>query len=242
MSRVVLANRLPPHFASSDELRSAWVDTDDFLAELPTTFSTTPRSFYATLGQRNLSGFVGEVFKSALHHHTRWLQPNPHPDGRPDLLDLGSAAALEHYINECHDSRSHLPVKSLLTPFRFGGFEVKCAVGSVRSAAEFPICRSRVHAVTGITYWAHHKHACKLIGLYYDFVEEANGCPEIKAIFMADISIDHWAEVSTGRPDRKKTSNTSILKPGMDLVKQGLVGYDPSEDYVVMLRRIGVPI
>lgn len=240
MARRILEERLPSTFASPGAMESAWVDTDRFLADLPSVFSATSSSFYSTLGQRNLSGFIGEVFKSALHNHAPWLEPNPHPDGRPDLLDLRTAEAVHHYVEECHDVDSHLPLKSHLTPFRYGGFEVKCTVGLVPRASDFPVGVSRVDSVRQLAYWAHHRHACKLVALYYDYEEDSDGSPGIKAIFFAEVSSGHWAEVSTGRPGGKKTSNTQLLKPGIELLKNGLIGYDTADDYVAMLRRIGV--
>ncbi len=242
MSRTITADRLPS-VISADALKSAWVETDRFLAELPATFSMNARNFYSILGQRNLSGFVGEVFKGALHQQATFLEPNPHPDGRPDLLDLTSPEAVAHYVEECHEPESNLPIKAALAPFRFGGLEIKCAIGSVRggSASDYPVGTSRADAVTGLTYWAHHRHACRLVALYYDF-DVLDGSPGIKAIFFAEVEKNHWAPVSIGRPDRKKTNNTRLLKTGMDLVKQGLVGYDSTDQYVAMLRRIGARI
>jgi hypothetical protein len=231
-----------PHGISEAQLLRAWELTDGFLAKAPSLFDLSPLAFFTILNQRNLSGLVGEIFKHSLHKAVPGLTPNPHPDGRPDLLDLRMKAAAAYFLNECVDQATQAPIRTTLAPFKFGGIELKATIGDISGASKYGIGQSRAHLVRNLNYWAHHRHACNLLGLYYDFDQTANGLPQVKALFFASLEEDHWAAVSTGKPGKKKTSNTCLVKEGRELIKQGILAYDDSPPYKEMLARIGVPI
>ena len=233
---------LPDWGISAAALVTAWKATDAFLAELPRTFGTDAAGFYRVLSLRNTSGFIGEVFKHALASRASGLVLNPHADGRPDLLDLRAPEAARCLSDECFDDAG-APLRAPLAPFQYGGVEVKCSIGkSPPGASDLPPGVSRRRLIKGLTYWSHHRHACNLLGMYYDFEDLADGAPQIKAIFMAPVEEEHWHRVSTGRPDRKKTSNTSLTAVGVKQVVTGLVAFDPEPSCVEMLERIGAPV
>ena len=241
-ARMPTVGALPDWGISTDDLTAAWKATDAFLADLPGTFGMDAAGFYSVLSLRNTSGFIGEVFKHAVASRAVGLALNPHADGRPDLLDVRAPEAARFLTSECIDSAGG-PLRARLAPFPHGGVEVKCSIGkSPKGAGEMPPGVSRRRVVKGLTYWAHHRHACNLLGVYYDFDEAAGGAPQIKAIFMAPVEEDHWQRVSTGRPDRKKTSNTSLTSAGVSRVVAGLVAFDPEPACVEMLERIGAPV
>ena len=214
MARTLHPDARLPQDISGTQLLRAWELTDGFLAKVPSLFELSPLAFYTILNQRNLSGLVGEIFKHSLHKTVPGLTPNPHPDGRPDVLDLRTETAAAHFIAECVDPETRAPIRSALAPFKYGGIELKATIGDITGASEYGIGQSRAHLVKNLNYWAHHRHACDLLGLYYDFDETVNGLPQVKALFFATLGEDHWGAVSTGKPGKKKTSNTSLKKEG----------------------------
>lgn len=185
------------------DIISAFCVSNDYLANLPSAFNTDNVTFYKTLNQRNLSGFVGEVFKHSISAYTDRYTPNPHPDGRPDLLDLSMKESRSFFSDHCF-SEDGAPQRSRLAPYPFGGIEVKSCIGSLKNASKFPIGKPRHEAVTSINYWAHHAHECELLGLYYDFCMQTDGSPQIKAAFFVSLEADDWNKVSIGDPQKKK--------------------------------------
>jgi len=226
----------------SSSIRQAWIATNEFLIELPTYFSMTSNNFYTILNQRNLSGLVGEIFKHAISNSVPDLVSNPHPDGRPDLLDLRSDAAISHFNDQCFDATNLAPIREQLAPFSFGGIEVKATIGSIKGASNYPVGRSRAEAVVDLNYWAHHRHACNLLGVYYDYCPESNGAPQVKSLFLAAVRNTDWYAVSTGKPGNKKTSNTSLNGSGRQAIKGGLFAHSNEVIYLDMLRRVGVDL
>ena len=214
-------------------------NTNLFLRILPSKFGVDGLVFFEILNQRNLSGFIGEVFKEALADLVSDVVPNPHPDGRPDLLDLSDEAAKQFFNLSCFDSLGGA-VRSNLAPFPFGGIEVKCTIGNITGASEYPIGKSRVEAISGLTYWAHHRHACDLLGLYYDFCAGTEGIPQIKAGFYSTLIEEDWNIVSTGRSDRKKTSNTSVNRKGKEKIYSSAVFSSDEDLYNKAFERLGI--
>jgi hypothetical protein len=242
MAKKMVRGATLPYGLTQTELLEAWRLTDAFLARAPSLFELSSQDFYTILNQRNLSGLVGEIFKHSLHKVVPGLTPNPHPDGRPDLLDLRMKATAAYFKEECLDPSNNAPIRTFLAPFKYGGIELKATIGDVTGASDLGIGQSRARLVKNINYWAHHRHACDLLGLYYDFDEMSGGVPQVRAIFFASLTEAHWAAVSTGKPGRKKTSTTSLIKDGRDAVKRGILAYEDTGPYMAMLTRIGVPV
>lgn len=241
-TEIVLPEKLVGSEIAGEEFSEAWRRTNRFLVDLPATFSVGAVEFYQTLNIRNTSGFIGEVFKHALASHSSNLVANPHRDGTPDLLSVSKKAARSYFEDRCVDAHTGAPIRSELTRFKYGGVEVKCAIGTVRGASKFPVGVSRVDSVTGLSYWSHHRNDCRLLGFYFDFDEVLGGAPQIRAAFYSNIRVDDWTIVSQGRPDRKKTSNCQLNAVGIAKMKQGLAGYTNAESVRHCLRRIGVTL
>ena len=75
-----------------------------YIGELHSLFTELRFDVFARLGQRNISGFLGEIFSRFLCLELTEFVPNPHPDGRPDVLLLGEAAAKKFYEEKCFEN------------------------------------------------------------------------------------------------------------------------------------------
>jgi hypothetical protein len=239
MSRIMCLDPGQDFPFDSSSLERAWEFTDELLLSIPKKFGMDSNDFYTILNQRNLSGFIGEIFKHALAKNAPGLAINPHPDGRPDLLDIRSEESRNYFDTECLDNETGQPIRSRFAPYLYGGVEVKCSIGDLASGAP-TIGVSRANQVRSITYWAHHRHACNLLGLYYDFDQFAGGSPQVKALLFAYLTEEDWNKVSIGDSSRKKTSNTSINKFGKKKLINGLIGYSDDLLNVSLLNRLRI--
>ena len=238
------------HLASSDLIIIA-EETNTYIRRLVQIFGEIGFDIFNSLGQRNISGFIGEIFKSLLAASNPNLCINPHPDGRPDILAIDSPEAVLWYA-QCFTEINNrkIPIKDRLTPFRYGGLEVKCSIGSSHKAQTtkfieehghtFSLYDSRVGYLSGINWWAHHSSSSNLLGLYYDYFSAENGTPQVLAAFYSELSSDDWHAVSHGNPDNKKTSNTSLNRKGLDKMKNNCVFTINDEQYISQLKQIGV--
>ena len=210
---------------------------------------------YRILGQRNLSGFVGEVFSRILARYMNDLEVNPHADGRPDLIDLSKENSRKHYLNDCFQESAsgvRLPLRPKFAPYQFGGIEVKCSIGTPVSnyknelllkhgSTEFDIGMERLEYLRSITYWGHHTGCENLLGLYYDYPPGCEGSPQILAAFHSELKPDEdWSAVSVGKAGSKKTSNTSLTKCGRKKVLGGTVVVIDDKRYLARLRKIPI--
>lgn len=238
---------------SSSELIEVADEANNYIRNLVNIFSDIGFDIFYSLGQRNISGFIGEIYKNILAKHHSELLPNPHPDGRPDIIALDTQDAIDYYkscFTEINGRR--VPIKDRLTPFKYGGIEVKCSIGSSskiqtdRYLAEvghnFNLYEPRVGYLNGITWWAHHSSSSNLLGLYYDYYAPANGTPQILAALYSELNNKDWNAVSHGNPNNKKTSNTSLNKNGLAKMKSSCMFSVADEIYVKQLRLIGVQI
>ncbi len=221
------------------ELEEATQWTNKYLAELPGLFDSSIVQFYTTLNQRNLSGFVGEVFKHVIFGLNKNFMPNPHPDGRPDIINLNSAIEKNYFEQVCFDPVSRAPLREHLAPFKYGGIEVKSSIGNTPSAGNLEIGQSRSELITGLNYWAHHAHECTLLGIYYDYCDQTNNSPQIKGLVYCHLVESDWNKVSVGRPDRKKTSNTSLNQAGVGKLKRSLIMHSSESKYIKTFSRLG---
>lgn len=224
---------------TNKQIQEATELTNKYLAILPELFDSSVVQFYTTINQRNLSGFIGEVYKHVLHALCPSFVPNPHPDGRPDILDLGNPAVKRYFEKTCFDPSSGAPIREHLAPFRHGGIEIKSSIGNTPKAGELEIGQSRSSLITGINYWAHHAHACQLLGIYYDYCGLTKNSPQIKGLIYCNLIDSDWNKVSIGRPNRKKTSNTSLNKSGVTKLKNSLIMHSAEPAYISMFSRLG---
>ena len=247
------AIRIRDFTLSSAELIAAAEETNNYIRNLVAIFSEIGFDIFYSLGQRNISGFIGEIYKNILSNKHEELLPNPHPDGRPDIIAIDSPAALA-YLSECFEvvNGRKVPIKDRLTPFRFGGLEVKCSIGSSGKPQteryissfghSFMLYEPRVGYLNGITWWAHHSSASNLLGLYYDYYADCDGAPQVLAAMYSELTGEDWNAVSHGNPQNKKTSNTSLNKSGLAKMKSNCMFCVSDEVYQRQMRQIGVII
>lgn len=236
---------------TSKDLILAAEETNIYIEKLVEIFAEIGFDIFYSLGQRNISGFIGEIYKNILANHHPELCPNPHPDGRPDIIALDTPEA-RAYFRECFQivNGREVPIKDKLSPFQFGGLEVKCSIGSSgkpqtnlfisRHGHGFELYESRVGYLSGITWWAHHSSSSNLLGLYYDYYEPLRGTPQVLAALYSELSGEDWNAVSHGDPTKKKTSNTSLNKRGLTKMKQNCMFCVSDEKYQDQLASIGV--
>jgi len=233
------------------------IGANKYLHGLTECFKKLNFDIYATLGQRNLSGFIGEVFTNFFPKKINGFVVNPHPDGRPDLLEITSKMAKKYFLEKCfkpaEDGRL-APIRSNLAPFRFGGLEVKSTIGKPINnyndqlqndvgINSFSVGIPRIDYLSSITYWGHHISCENLLGLYYDYCEELKGTPQIMAVMHSELDPGNdWNPVSTGLEGSKKTSNTSLNKSGRTKIMGNPIVVRNNLRYIKKLRQIGLEI
>lgn len=236
---------------TSADLISVAKDTNAYICNLVEIFKAIDFDIFYSLGQRNISGFIGEIYKNILANSIPDLCVNPHPDGRPDILALDTPEAIKHY-SDCfvEVNGRKIPVKDKFTPFEFGGLEVKCSIGSSGKTQtqqfiskfqhSFALYESRVGYLNNITWWAHHNSSCNLLGLYYDYYAPLQGTPQILAAFYSELTGDDWNAVSHGDANHKKTSNTSLNGQGLTKMKSHCMFSICDYNYLQQLKSMGV--
>lgn len=192
---------------NSSDLICAATETNYYIEQLTQILNDLGFDIFVSLGQRNISGFIGEIFKNMLANRLDGLITNPHPDGRPDILAV-ETDEIKRYYSICFETinGSSVPIKDMLTPFRYGGIEIKCSIGSTSKSLSdryyqlyghgFDLYDPRVGFVDGITWWAHHNSATNLLGLYYDYYAAKHGIPQIISGFYAELLPEDWNSVS----------------------------------------------
>ena len=237
---------------SSDFIKVA-EETNSYIKNLVEIFKEIDFDILYSLGQRNISGFIGEIYKNILAKDYPSLCPNPHPDGRPDVLSLDTEE-IKAYYKSCFSNihGRYVPVKDLFTPFKYGGLEIKCSIGSSgktqttqfiqKYGHPFNLYDSRVGYLNGITWWAHHSSSSNLLGLYYDYYAPENSIPQIIAALYSELNSDDWNRVSTGDPAHKKTSNTSLNAAGLTKMKNNCLFCCSDPEYISQLKAINFNI
>lgn len=174
------------------------------------------------LGLRNLSSFVGEVFKDQLARlMPDSVIPNPNQDGHPDLLALTREA--KPYLDRL-EREGLTSAKEYFSPFPYGGLEVKATCGDTppaRVMAKPKIGESRLSIMTGLNWKAHHRETNHLISLVWDFVD---GIPTILAAFYRnDLSPDDWGRMVTPGEGSRTTSVSIMAGVGVRKMAAGWV-------------------
>lgn len=235
----------------SSDLIDAANATNTYIKDLVCIFNELGFDIFDSLGQRNISGFIGEIFKHMLACRVTSFDLNPHSDGRPDILCLDTPKISDFY-HDCFKSINgrFVPIKDKFTPFQFGGLEVKCSIGASDKDRKnhffevhghgFSVYEPRVGYLNSINWWAHHASESNLLGLYYDYYEPANNVPQIIAALYAELGESDWNKVSTGKPSNKKTSNTSLNKFGLKKLKQNCMFCCSDKNYMDQLSAMKV--
>lgn len=239
---------------SSQSVIHATEKTNQYLNKISEYFIDLDIEIFHILGQRNISGFIGEVFSKFLEKEIVDLKSNPHQDGRPDLINLSTLESKSFFSKSfVHDNKNN-PIKGNFTPYPFGGLEVKCSIGDLRSMKkevkskilqnkygvdEIDINIPRIDFFSGINYWAHHQDCSDLLGLYYDYYGKSKFNPQIISVFYAKLEREDWYDLSIGKEGSKKTSNTSLRPSGKDKIKRGMISIIDDEYYIEALKSRG---
>lgn len=236
-------------------LAKAAYEANEYLQNIHSIFQDKNINLFEALGVTNISATVGEIYARFLCKQLSGeLVSNPHPDGRPDVLTLFSKEAKNYYLKECFETKKtkKVPIKSKLTPFKFGGIEIKCTIGNftknkvekylkeIYNTESFPIGAQRVKFLENINWVAHHVQDVQLLGLYYDYVPECNNAPQVIAGFFDTLDASSWNPVSHGSADKKTTSMTSINSKAQKELKRNCVFMIDIELYKNKLSEIGV--
>lgn len=230
-------------------------ETNNYIATLKKLFDEVEFDMFEALGQRNLSGLIGEIFSVLLAKKSNYLINNAHPDGRPDIIFVRDEEEKYHY-EKCFITENELryPSKALFTPFKYGGIEVKCTIGDpitkyrdkiagiYPGKKNFELYMPRFHFLSNLNWWAHHTYSANLLGLYYDYYDCAGNLPQIIAVFNSELNQSDWNKVSIGTDSGKKTSNTSLNVLGKAKMKNNCICVLDDQRYISQLRKIGVSL
>ena len=189
---------------------------------------------FATLGMRNLSAFVGEMFAAALVKSSNGLLlKNPHQDGYPDLLVMTKEgrALLDTLQNNLQD-------KAPFSGFATGGIEVKATCGSVPTPKQLgktgfkkpDIGDTRINFLRGYDWKAHHRQTNNLLGIVWDFID---GAPIIVAIFYSPVlGIEDWGKIVQPKEGGGRTTSVSIMtRDGIKKMYDGWIAVISDEHY-----------
>lgn len=194
-------------------------------------------NIFEVLGMRNLSGMVGEYFaKSVERFSDGSLHSNLHQDGYPDLLRTNSLESLSYYqsLYTVIAGKKYPKDKSLFSPFKYGGVEVKATCGSTPSASVTPkplIGEQRISKLTSFDWKAHHRETNNLLSIFWDFIDEV---PTVAACFYRnDLTIDDWGKIVQPKSDGGRTTSVSIMtSAGVKKMCKGWIAVIDSEPYI----------
>jgi len=229
--------------------------TNSYIRLLSELFIELNFNLFEVLGQRNLSGVIGEIFARFFCKKNEGLISNPHPDGRPDILNLADSDIKKYFLNECFTNINgkSIPVKNKLTPFKYSGIEIKCTIGNpignykkklfeLTGKKSFELGLPRIDYLAGFNYWAHHQHATNLLSLYYDYYEPANNLPQLLSASYTVLEKDDWNIVSVGKSTGKKTSNTSLNKVGISKLYDSCICIVDDPKYISKFKQVGIQL
>lgn len=194
-------------------------------------------NIFETLGMRNLSGMIGEYFaKSVQKHFSNALQSNLHQDGYPDLLLTNTEKRMLHYLSLFTEKngKKYPKDKTLFSPFKYGGVEVKATCGSTPSASQVPkplIGEQRIDLLMSFNWKAHHRETNNLLSILWDFIDEI---PTIVACFYRnDLTIEDWGKIVQPKDGGGRTTSVSIMKSaGIKKMCEGWIAVIDSDEYI----------
>lgn len=194
-------------------------------------------NIFEAMGMRNLSGIVGEYFaKSVMRFSHDALTSNLHQDGYPDLLAIDTPEKKVYYnsLYTVKDGKKYPKDKSLFSPYRFGGIEVKATCGSTPPASIIPkplIGEQRISLVDSFDWKAHHRGTNNLLAIFWDFI---NGIPAISACFFRnDLVEDDWGKIVQPHDGGGRTTSVSIMsKSGISKMCKGWIAIIDDKAYI----------
>jgi hypothetical protein len=163
--------------------------TNKILADLPATL-------YKSIDYKTTSAMIGAIFCDSLTLFVDAIV-NPIEKGHPDLVPNEAKNCTEEQLRNYPN-----------------GLEIKCTVGNITTGANLRAGQTRIQNLTGITWQAHHREVSELLGLVWDFVDDAKtfNFPAITGSFYSnDLCEDDWGTISgtTGRNTKVTGMGTS---------------------------------
>lgn len=175
-------------------------------------------NIFEVLGMRNLSGMVGEYLGKSIQKIANGkFQSNLHQDGYPDLLLTNTKERKAYFgtLYTVRNGKKYPKDKSLFSPYKFGGVEVKATCGSTPSASVTPkplIGEQRISKVKSFDWKAHHRETNNLLAIFWDFINEV---PTVAACFYRDdLTIDDWGKIVEPKEGGGRTTSVSIMTSG----------------------------
>lgn len=222
------------------------VDAINFSNEALQSLDEQTRAFdiniFEAMGMRNLSGIVGEYLGKSLHRYSDGnLQSNLHQDGYPDLLLTNTDERKQYFetLYTVSNGRMYPRDKSLFSPFKYGGVEVKATCGSTPPASRVPkplIGEQRIDLVNSFDWKAHHRETNNLIGILWDFINEVPTI--IAAFYRNDLVTDDWGRIVQPTEGGGRTTNVSIMtSAGVSKMCAGWITIINDEKYITALAK-----
>ena len=198
---------------SHNNIKDAVEKTNSVLADLPPTL-------FRSIDYKTTSAMIGAVFCDTVATLTDGIV-NPIEKGHPDIIPAIGENAAEYVLRKYPE-----------------GLEVKCTVGNIKTGANLRAGETRVDALTGITWQAHHREVEELLGLIWDFVDDGNtfNFPAITGAFYSSmLEEEDWGAISgtTGR----NTKVTGMRTSGKEKMGNGWVVLIDSERYLQKYQR-----
>jgi hypothetical protein len=195
------------------EVYSAITNTNMILATLPATF-------FRSIDYKTTSAIIGSLFCNSLAEYVGAIV-NPIEKGHPDLVPPKAANCTEEQLRNYPQ-----------------GLEIKCTVGNIQTGANLRAGQTRIDALTGVTWQAHHREVSELLGLVWDFVvgDHAFNYPAITGAFYSDeLCEDDWGKISgtTGR----NTKVTGMSASGKTKMGTGWIVLIDDQSYMASYSR-----
>ena len=181
-----------------------------------------PDALYKSIDLKTTSAMIGALFCSKLADYIEGAIVNPIEKGNPDIVPCSAKNCTEEEL------RTY--------PY---GVEVKVTVGGVKKGSNLSHGDSRLDYLSSIVWQAHHREGKELLGLVWDYRNEARGFsfPMITAAYFADsLEESDWGKISgtTGR----NTKVTAMLASGLKKMGRGqiIVCEECEEKYQQLLK------
>lgn len=222
------------------------VDSMNFANEALRSLDQQAKTFdiniFEALGMRNLSGIVGEYFgKSVQRKSNGTLHSNLHQDGYPDLLLINTLERKDYFdtLYTVTNGKKYPKDKSLFSPYKYGGIEIKATCGSTPPASKTPkplIGEQRIDLVNSFDWKAHHRETNNLVGILWDFLDEI---PTIVAAFYRnDLTVDDWGKIVQPKEGGGRTTSVSIMnREGISKMCSGWIAVIDDEKYIAALAK-----
>lgn len=197
---------------TNNQVVNALKKTNEAMKELDDATNEFDVNIFEILQLRNLSGLVGEYLSKLIEIESEErLVNNPHQDGYPDLLDVGTKIKRDYY-DSLFLNESNSIYKEHVSPFKYGGIEVKATIGSTppaKKVAKPLVGEQRIAILNGLDWKSHHRETNNLIGILWDFID---GLPFIVGCFYSnELTEEDWGNIVSPKKGGGRTTSVSVM-------------------------------